>query len=422
MALSKKQQWLEEYKADRISHFWETKGEPPEPYQIKEFAREGEAMYEREHGSGNKGGEMSEEYVKLLKKIEKTRNKQNKSVKKTSNKKKTSKKSSNKKTEKTHNIFNQPTPIRPIAFLPGDNQKKATDEEMKSFDEKLKKNKKKHWWTGKGSAISKKAKEQVDMDAAADRIERAGGAAKNIAWTNPKKKDARRKHYAQPSDGISGTVRRGSRKIGSLGYALPSPIAVFTLAWQSMSKAMKFLIVLVFAVVIFFVPWGVFYYSGWAVGAGFMFLVSVIYWAFISFFNAIASIVVTLINATATIIMYGLINAVEIVTSFMRVPRWTAGRELVEKSLIQFDQLAEVPSLMTVIEPEWQSWMNNALITHLLFNVFKVDYPLTWLSKPVSDFYASLDAGQAMMVGLMIIAIPIGLIAFAYFKNRHHFH
>jgi hypothetical protein len=129
--------------------------------------------------------------------------------------------------------------------------------------------------------------------------------------------------------------------------------------------------------VILFVPWGVFYYTGWAVGAAFMFLISLIYWAFASFFNAIAYVLVTAINAVASIVMGVIIWIVEFFMSIFMKPNyvnpakgtyeyyWVAGHNLFDNALLRYSDVATVPTLMVPITPEWQPWMNQILIVKL---------------------------------------------------------
>lgn len=216
------------------------------------------------------------------------------------------------------------------------------------------------------------------------------------------------------------TISRTGAATGAIGESIAGaaehsigPIQVFKLAFQRMSVTLKWIIIIVFLFVILFVPWGVFYYTGWAVAAGFMFLVSLIYWVFISFFNGIAYVLVALINMITRIIMGILIFIAEAVLSLFHKgqyrwipdPAWSArfrpttidgqeistpwdhpgflgtkpgyalevpsnywyeGRVLMEASLIRYDQIANVPALMFVSPPEWQPWMYNILIVKIL--------------------------------------------------------
>ncbi len=269
---------------------------------------------------------------------------------------------------------------------------------------------------------------------------KAGAKGKKVAWTDRVAADRRRKHIAQPTDGISGAVRYGGRKLGSFGYSLPGPFAIWTLAWTKMTKALKALTIIVMAVVLLFVPWGIFYYSGWAVGASFMFLLSLIFWVFVSVFNGIAYVLVALINAITRMIMMGIIGFVEWVTGFftgnsvrtvslkiggvemtktVSENYWVQGHELLENSLIPYDMIASVPSLMHIVTPDWKPWFNDSIIGHLL-NMAGIKASLTFISDPFRQFYETLDTTSALLFGLGIAAIPIVFLAYVYFKNRHH--
>lgn len=300
-------------------------------------------------------------------------------------------------------------------------------------------------WFGKRKDQAKEAgaKTKAGGKWAWGKSKKAGAKTKKVTWDDRVAADRHRKHIAQPTDGISGAVRRGGQKLGSLGYALPGPIAIFTLAWTKMTKVLKILTVLVMAVAILFVPWGIFYYAGWAVGAAFMFLLSLIFWVFISMFNSIAYVLVAIINAISRIILMGIVGLVEWVTGFftgvgavktasitigdVTITRsvsanyWTQGHELMENSLISYEMISEVPSLMIIVTPEWQSWFNDSIIGHLL-NMLGIKASLTFISDPFRQFYESLDPTAALMFGLLIVAIPVGFLAYVYFKNRHHFY
>jgi len=223
--------------------------------------------------------------------------------------------------------------------------------------------------------------------------------------------------------GISGMVRKSTAAAEELGYALPGPFQVFTLAWQKTSRAMKILFVLVFALILLFVPWGVFYYTGWAVGAAFMFLISLIYWVFISLFNGIAYIMVSVINGIATILLGSVVFMVESILKALGVLReweqWSNGRYLMNNALIKHSQVANIPSLYTIVTPRWQPWMNDTIIGHLL-KLFNVKADLSLISRPFREFYLSLSPEHAVVLGIVIILIPILFLAVVYYKNRHY--
>jgi len=254
----------------------------------------------------------------------------------------------------------------------------------------------------------------------AGKIKRAPG----IAWRN------KEKGYRYSLAG----ARKASRAAGEFGYALPGPFQVFTLAWKKTTMALKILTILALALAIFFVPWGVFYYTGWAVAAAFMFLVSAIYWVFISLFNGVASVMVTAINGLVRAMMFAVIWGVEAMTKFfvidgtpmktvngVQVPPeyWTDGHALLENALIHYDQIANVPSLMVVVAPGWKSWMNETIIGKII-GWFGWDVNLSWLVSPFREVYSNLPAEQALVLGLLIIAIPIALLVVVYWRNRHH--
>jgi len=259
-----------------------------------------------------------------------------------------------------------------------------------------------------------------------------------------------------------------------MGYALPAPFQIFTLAWEKASKVMKILIILVFFLCIFFIPWGIFYYAGWAVAAAVMFLLSLIYWIFITLFNGIASLIVSLINGAVRMIMSAVIMVVEVVLDALtegtnvaatwerKVPEplwasrytgtyngtqmdvfeaataagrnvtvpnhyWWDGHVILEGSLINFSQIANVPALMTVVAPQWQSWMYDTLIVKMIQFIPGLK-GLTdgWLSVNrgiVGAFEHFVDTApgyQVLIVGLIPIIIIISLVLIVYFKNRHY--
>jgi hypothetical protein len=251
-----------------------------------------------------------------------------------------------------------------------------------------------------------------------------------IAWRN-------KGQYARRGTELTSNA---SEAAANFGYALPGPFKVFTLAWRKMTTTLKALTILVFALAILFVPWGVFYYTGWAVGAAFMFLVSLLYWVTISAFNGIANVLVAVINAITRILMSAIIAFVEWVTGFftgtamksvtieiggIKITRsvsanyWTQGHEILENSLISYDQIASVPSLMTVVTPEWQGYFNDTIAGHIL-DMFGVQASLAFLSDPVREFYTSLEPMYAMAIGCCIVAIPVILLAIIYYRNSHN--
>jgi len=267
-----------------------------------------------------------------------------------------------------------------------------------------------------------------------------GGRAKegmNIAWRNK---------GVAINRGIEATQKAGV-VAANFGNALPGPFQVWTLAWQKTSKTLKLLLVLVFMVVILFTPWGIFYYTGWAVGAAFMFLISLIYWVFINILNGVAYVLVSIINGIATVILSLVIWVVEAILGFfspghkfvsnpdpngypsiIRVQGnyWYEGHALLYNSLIRYDQIANVPSLMIVVAPKWQPWMYNILIVKLIEHIpglgglFKtVDIANNAIVNAYRDFVSTADPLVVLAVGLApLIAIVIILVV-VYFRNRY---
>lgn len=96
------------------------------------------------------------------------------------------------------------------------------------------------------------------------------------------------------------------------------PIQIFQMAWSRTTGVIKFGIALVFLLALFFVPIGIFYYTGWAVGAAIMFLISLIYWVFINIFNGIAYVIISALNGIITIMIQVIITLVETVLGWLR--------------------------------------------------------------------------------------------------------
>jgi len=151
-----------------------------------------------------------------------------------------------------------------------------------------------------------------------------------------------------------------------LAYAAPSPVQVFAMAFQKMGRTMKLVLSIIFSVIILFVPWGIFYYAGWALGAAIMFLLSAIYWVFINVFNGIAYIAVSIINAFVSIIIRLIKAAVEAIFTIFGGGTWTAGDYLLNKALIKYSEIAQAPKLMKPIPPKWEPWMAQSVLTKLL--------------------------------------------------------
>ena len=235
--------------------------------------------------------------------------------------------------------------------------------------------------------------------------------------------------------------------LGQIGGAVSSaaaqsfsPIQIFQLAWAKMSTTIKWLIVLVFTFVILFVPWGIFYYTGWAVGAAFMFLISLIYWVFASFFNAIAYGIVSLINGVVSIFMGLVIWIVEFILGIIMKPNyynpnsgkyeyyWENGHALFNASLLKYSDVASVPTLMIPITPKWEGWMNNILIVKLIehipglqpiINAFGVIGSA--MGNTFQNVITHSDPWVVMFIGFLPIIIIAAIFIAIYLKYRNEF-
>jgi hypothetical protein len=212
-------------------------------------------------------------------------------------------------------------------------------------------------------------------------------------------------------------TQRTSKAVANLGYAAPSPIQIFTYAWHKTSRSLKTLITLVFALAILFIPIGIFYYVGWAVAAAGMFLVSLIYWIFSNAFFGIAQGLVALINGIASLFLGMVVYVVEAIFSVLNLGTWENGRHLLENSLINYDQIANVPSLYEIVKPGWENWMNESLLSKII-EILGFDTNFSMFSDQFEAFYLALSPTQAVIIGLVIILIPIVYLAAVYYRNR----
>ena len=239
------------------------------------------------------------------------------------------------------------------------------------------------------------------------------------------------RHKGQAVDyGVHATSQIGPTA-ARFGYALPSPFQVFTLAWQKSSSAIKTITILAFAFVILFIPWGIFYYTGWAMAAAFMFLISLIYWIFVNIFNGLASVLVTIINGIASIIMGSIIWIVEAIMDFFMKGDgwyWSNGHQILDGSLISYSQIANVPSLMIVTPPAWEGWMNTILIVKLfehipglsaIFNAYSTHIG-NGVSQAFANFVATADPWSVVAVALLPLAIFVGFLIYVYQKNKYY--
>jgi len=210
----------------------------------------------------------------------------------------------------------------------------------------------------------------------------------------------------------------------NLAYAAPSPIQVFALAFQKMGRSMKFALAIIFAVIIFFTPWGIFYYAGWAFGAAIMFLLSLIYWVFVNIFNGIAYIAVSIINGIVSIIIRMIKAVVEAIFIIFGGGKWTAGDYLLQNALIRYNEIANVPSLMRPTPPKWQSWMGQSIISKLLeitgfkglTKWFTIYYEI--VGRSVANSLHHMPASHLVLV---FVLIPVlGLIAILWYIYRRN--
>lgn len=250
---------------------------------------------------------------------------------------------------------------------------------------------------------------------------------KKVSWWNRRKKNVKNtnktgkvvwKNKGKAVNKSIEATQKGSMTLARFGYALPGPVQVFTFGWHKMSQSMKTLIAIVFSLVLLFVPWGVFIYAGWAVGAAAMFLVSILFWIFSSLFNAIGHGGVALINGISSMILGVIVYVVEAVLGFLNMGTWENGRYLMENGLISYDQIASIPSLYEIQTPVWSDAMNTTIISKVLeimgfnaesFNLF---------SEQFKTFYLNLEPIHAMVFSLMIVLIPLIYLVVVYYRNR----
>jgi len=128
---------------------------------------------------------------------------------------------------------------------------------------------------------------------------------------------------------------------------------------------------------------------------------------------------VSIINGIATIVMTMIVYVVEAVMSLLGITQWENGRYLLENSLINYDQIASVPSLYHIVSPEWQPWMNDTIIGHII-KMFGVSLDLSWITTPFREFYESLAPEQGVIIGMIVLLIPIVYLGIVYYKNRHY--
>jgi len=281
-------------------------------------------------------------------------------------------------------------------------------------------------------------------------------------WSRFKRKGykAKTKAYRGTKWGHGFAKRNVERSI-SAGQTFPvirNPLQIFSLAWNRLSATIKWLIVLVMFLAILFVPWGIFYYTGWAVAAAVMFLISLIYWIFINIFNGIAYVLISFINAIVSVIMGVVIRIVETLMgilvaegpdfldhSYFNTARcgesgttsyqgqcgvweyyWRNGHELLDNSMISYDMIAEVPALMVVSAPAWQDWMFTPLIVkafeHIPGLAVLVDAyqeHIGWgISNAFKTFVETAEPWQVVLVGMAPVIAIVTILVAIYFKFR----
>ncbi|RLG13811.1 MAG: hypothetical protein DRN66_03460, partial [Candidatus Nanohalarchaeota archaeon] len=212
--------------------------------------------------------------------------------------------------------------------------------------------------------------------------------------------------------------------VGSILKKGPAPIQTFMYAWSRINKNIRFLIFILTLVAILFIPMGIFRFVGWAVAAAGMFLISLIYWVFVNFFNSIAYIFVTIINGVARIFMQLIIWVVNGITSIIGAPAWVAGQKLANNVLITYKEIATVPKLMTPVAPKWTG--NQTLIEWIVRDIAGIkSFNLGFIWKPLGDRMATWCATapwyQLAIVGLMPIVILIVGIVALYWKAKREY-
>jgi len=232
---------------------------------------------------------------------------------------------------------------------------------------------------------------------------------------------------------LSGSVK-GAVPFGSTVTGMFRTVgSIFVLAWNQMSMSMKALIALAFFVAILFVPWGLFYYAGWAIAAAVMFLISLIYWVFANLFNAIASGLIAVINGVATIFMGVIVRIVEGILSLLFVGGWSGygwqqGRDLMNHALLPYSSIATPPNLMNIQTPHWQPFFNTTLIAKLFEHIPGLqafaDSFNKYIGQGIGDafagFVSTAPGWEVILVGLIPVYVVVGVLIFFYYKNREH--
>jgi hypothetical protein len=265
----------------------------------------------------------------------------------------------------------------------------------------------------------------------------------------------------------SRNLTRTFQGVGQLGEAISKgasqsigPIQIFQMAWGRLSTTLKYLVMFVILGAVLFIPWGIFYYTGWAIAAAFMFLISLVFWLMVNILNGVARIAVTVVNGVVTIIMNLVIFLVQGILGFITesgtkiVPEptwastfegnpweaitqsqyaqyavtkdnsyWYQGHLLLEGTLINYNEIATIPTLMVAETPMWQDWMNTTLIVRLIqllgldsfAETFK-EYTTKGISSAFESFIEFAPPWMVVIVGLLP-AILLGIGVYEYYRR-----
>jgi len=252
------------------------------------------------------------------------------------------------------------------------------------------------------------------------------GAEKGVKYGSKAKKYG----YHGAKEGVAFTernIKRAGSTMGRIGGAiaglpLAQPINIFVTAWHNMSETLKGLLALVFFVVLLFVPWGIFQYTGWAVFAAFAFLINSIYWVFINIFNGAASLIIAVINGIISILIGVIAFLVNAVFNVLGVPKWTAGEQLIANSLIHYDEIADIPHLMTIATPKFSHYET---IIDKIMEWLGIKFSLGFLWQPVLERMEDWASSSStpiygpIAIGLIPVGIIIGVIYLVYRKGKY---
>jgi hypothetical protein len=105
---------------------------------------------------------------------------------------------------------------------------------------------------------------------------------------------------------------------------------------------------------------------------------------------------------------------------------WYDGHLLLEASLIRFDQIANIPSLMFVKAPEWQDAYNETIISFIfrmtgltdIANAFKEFILIKGFSNAMKTFVNTSPPWLVILVGMAPILIGIAIIYIWYKRTK----